>query len=535
VAKHPNLRYFVLKSIIINNLYGVDIMDEAIEICKLRLFLKLVAQVEPTGPIEALPDIDFNIRAGNTLVGYTSLKDVKLPQAASGRLDFDGAMRQIDEKAQDLDHLTGRFRQQQTEIGGEVTAADKAELRKRLKALEDELNDYLAGEYDIKPHDKAKYQSWLASHKPFHWFIESYHIMSGGGFDVIIGNPPYVEYHEVRDEYTVRGYETESCGNLYAFSMERGLHLLAESGRLGFIIPVSSVCTDGYLPLQRLLLRAGPLMISNFNDRPGRLFEGLEHARLSIVLSEKTSVLSPVALTTKYNRWITSARPQLFEGLQYAPATQFVRNGSIPKVPSEVGASILKKALSQTRSVQFYTRKGGRHRIHYTRKLSGFVQILGFVARIYDARGKLREPSELKELSFDTEAVRDAILAVLNSSLFYWLLTLYSDCRNLNRRDVLGMPFDLGNCAPANIKQLSAMAQRLMQDFEKKSKMSEMRFEEFGKMTIQCIYPKLSKLLIDEIDRVLAKHYGFTDEELDFIINYDIKYRMGHEAEEADD
>jgi hypothetical protein len=39
--------------------------------------------------------------------------------------------------------------------------------------------------------------------------------------------------------------------------------------------------------------------------------------------------------------------------------------------------------------------------------------------------------------------------------------------------------------------------------------------------------PRKSKPNIDEIDRVLARHYGFTDEELDFIINYDIKYRMG--------
>jgi hypothetical protein len=46
-------------------------------------------------------------------------------------------------------------------------------------------------------------------------------------------------------------------------------------------------------------------------------------------------------------------------------------------------------------------------------------------------------------------------------------------------------------------------------------------------LTVQCIFPKYSKLIIDEIDSVLAKHYGFTDEELDFIINYDIKYRMG--------
>src|SRR6266851_63289 len=46
VQQHPNRRYFILKSIIINNLYGVDIMEEATEICKLRLFLKLAAQVE---------------------------------------------------------------------------------------------------------------------------------------------------------------------------------------------------------------------------------------------------------------------------------------------------------------------------------------------------------------------------------------------------------------------------------------------------------------------------------------------------------
>lgn len=42
-------------------------------------------------------------------------------------------------------------------------------------------------------------------------------------------------------------------------------------------------------------------------------------------------------------------------------------------------------------------------------------------------------------------------------------------------------------------------------------------------------YPAKSKSIIDQIDTLLAKHYGFTDEELDFIINYDIKYRMGDE------
>ncbi len=45
-----------------------------------------------------------------------------------------------------------------------------------------------------------------------------------------------------------------------------------------------------------------------------------------------------------------------------------------------------------------------------------------------------------------------------------------------------------------------------------------------------CILPKKGKPIIDQIDQVLAMHYGFTDEELDYIINYDIKYRMGRAA-----
>jgi hypothetical protein len=49
---------------------------------------------------------------------------------------------------------------------------------------------------------------------------------------------------------------------------------------------------------------------------------------------------------------------------------------------------------------------------------------------------------------------------------------------------------------------------------------------------MQVFQPRLSKPIIDEIDTVLAEHYGFTEEELDFIINYDIKYRMGKELEE---
>lgn len=80
VEGHPNCRYFILKSIIVNNLYGVDIMEEAVEICKLRLFLKLVAQIEQVEDLEPLPDIDFNIRAGNSLSGSPISRKSAMPQ-----------------------------------------------------------------------------------------------------------------------------------------------------------------------------------------------------------------------------------------------------------------------------------------------------------------------------------------------------------------------------------------------------------------------------------------------------------------------
>ena len=48
-------------------------------------------------------------------------------------------------------------------------------------------------------------------------------------------------------------------------------------------------------------------------------------------------------------------------------------------------------------------------------------------------------------------------------------------------------------------------------------------------------YPAKSKAILDEIDTVLARHYGFTAEELDFILNYDIKYRLGRDTESEDE
>lgn len=537
IAKHPNDRYFILKSIIINNLFGVDIMEEAVEICKLRLFLKLIAQVETAGQIEPLPDIDFNIRAGNTLVGYASLNQVRKSQ--EGKLGFgDAIIKRIEEDAEMVEKAFQQFRAQQTTHGGRVTRKDKQELRTRLAKLDDELDRYLAGEYGLSA-DKYRAKgafdqvlgTWKASHEPFHWFVEFFGIMHGGGFDVIIGNPPYVEYAKVKKTYTIRNYATESCGNLYAFVWERALAIANQSARIGMIQPVAAVCTDGYEPLQSALRCSGCSIVSNFNDRPSKLFDGLEHIRLCIILQAKGA--DRRTFSTTYNKWQSVEREHLFHRLAFTNTTPLNLGGAAAKIGCSLEVSVLAKLRGERGPLNDYERDG-KWAIYYTRKLSHFVQILDFVPVIRGDDGQKREPSELKEIRFGTEEHRDVFLAILNSSLFYWLLTVYSDCRNLNRRDIGFARFDFARSERSRVQLLTRLTRSLMEDIKANSKMLTMRYKDLGELRIQCTYPKHSKSIIDKIDDVLGQHYGFTAEEADFIVNYDIKYRVGADGEDEE-
>lgn len=125
----------------------------------------------------------------------------------------------------------------------------KAELNKRLKELNHELNQLL--------HMQAsglKYDTWLKTHQPFHWFAEYYEIIEGnGGFDIVIGNPPYVKYSKVRDTYKIKEYATEKCSNLYGYVIERSYKILNAKGLIGMIIPISAFSNSSMESLQNIL------------------------------------------------------------------------------------------------------------------------------------------------------------------------------------------------------------------------------------------------------------------------------------------
>jgi hypothetical protein len=114
-----------------------------------------------------------------------------------------------------------------------------------------------------------------------------------------------------------------------------------------------------------------------------------------------------------------------------------------------------------------------------------------------------------------------------SSNLFWWYYSLNFDMFNL--KDYMIFSFRLTYDINKSLIELSLS---LEEDMNKKKNILVVNSKTRGIVESYVYKKKLSKPIIDEIDKVLARHYGFTEEELDFIINYDIKYRMGDELNE---
>lgn len=538
VKKHPNRQYFIYKSIILKNLYGVDIMEEAIEICKLRLFLKLVSEIENLDQIEPLPDIDFNIRSGNTLVGYINREDVRDAITAERKtqrrliLEKDAdTIKRIENSADDADQAFQKFKQIQIGyyIDEKSISNAKKDLDVKLKLLKDELNNYLASEYSINITNQQEYNRWFDSYKPFHWFIEFYGILKQGGFDVILGNPPYIEYSKVREKYQIRGYKTEGCGNLYAFMAERAMTLLIENGSFGFIVPISLVCTQRMGALQNILMSSSKSMwFSNFAERPSKLFVGAE-VLLNIVLARIKKSDACNLFTTSFIKWSSNERDTLFDRILYCPVEQKTKDYVIPKIGSIIEGQILEKMFTHPGPLSDNLMKNSKYPIYYRIGGGRYWKIFTDFQPRFILNGEEAVSSRENYLFLNTPTLRDATISALSSSLFYWYFILTTNCRDLNMVDLFEFPLNLMKLSQERISSLVKLNTKLMCEYKEKSQMKEKTSSLTGNIVYQEFYPRFSKELINEIDQVLAKHYGFTDEELDFIINYDIKYRMGKE------
>ena len=537
-----NIQYFIYKSIILRNLYGVDIMVEATEIAKLRLFLKMMAVVEvdfraDNMGLDPLPDIDFNIRCGNTLVGYATEeelnKDLDNPSDFNQMWANDEFKEKLKTEMQLVATAYETFKAVQFTQSEDMAAFKQAKrgLNERLAALNELLNRRLH-----KATTSMPYEDWLASHQPFHWLAEFYQIIhDNGGFDVIIGNPPYVVYVDAKYQYRIStSYQTKSCANLYAFCIERSQNLLNIEGRFGMIVPNSSISASKMSILQEMITNRKEAWISNYAWRPSKLFEGADML-LAIIITTKSMFTQ--THSTIYHKWYNEYRTYLFKCLYYTDVTKMTKVGSIPKMPSLVAMSILdevkNKSQKHTLSESFKEISG--FFCYYFRAVQYWFKVLD-TEPIFEEDGIQKVTGEMKAIYTENEDEKYIIIAVLSSNLFFLHYIVWSSCQVVNSRD-FGLGFQLNGLNEITKKQLSALGEKLQADYQKHSQLRVRNYSKKGRiftMKKQHFYIKYSKPIIDEIDKVLAKYYGFTEEELDFIINYDIKYRMGDELEKED-
>lgn len=204
-ANHKSLAYFIKRRIITDNLFGVDLMEEATEIARLRLFLALVASAQTVEQLEPLPNIDFNIMAGNSLIGLLKVEDHEF-ESKQGDL-YRKTYRQIlNEKNQ----LIYDYRHTVKWANSMDLSALKVNIEEQKAKAQSTLNELLLEQWDRagiryeeatwdtakgkegKPKKCKLTLADIETLQPFHWGFEFDEILNQrGGFDAIITNPPW--------------------------------------------------------------------------------------------------------------------------------------------------------------------------------------------------------------------------------------------------------------------------------------------------------------------------------------------------------
>jgi hypothetical protein len=315
--------------------------------------------------------------------------------------------------------------------------------------------------------------------------------------------------------------------------MERSVEIMKDSALLGFVIQQPFSSTQRMKLIRDLLLEKSSMVLcSTYDDRPSKLFDGIHHARIAISISQKSlKAAKSKVYVTPYEKWYGEERECLFQLLPYSVSKQNETLGCFPKIGSSIESEIISKIIScEYKFADLISGDKTENNIYY--KITGVGHWFTITARPPKFLRQGQESSSTREnlISFSDKKTRDKALAVLNSSLFYWFYQVRTNCRDFNPSDYKTFPIP----SSLNEEDLSRLSDELCRALDSSSSYVNVNHSQTGEIQIEQFKPREAKPIIDEIDRVLAQHYGFTDEELDFIINYDIKYRMGRDNGDDD-
>ncbi len=489
----PGLRSFIISTILRHNLYGVDILPEAVEVCQLRLVLTLLSTVPCSGDLVYVSDVPIHVLSGNALVGFVTPDEA--PPSAHAHQQDDPAW---------------------------------------LDSVYAQRCGIVADQYEDAQQYRQALRNWRDTHQPFHWHARLPALMQGGGFDVIIGNPPYIEYSKIRAMYQIPEYESESCGNLYAAVTGRALALSkAQKSFIGLVVPLS-ICGSERFSRLRAKLRASTahLWLANFEIFPCRLFDSA-FQRLSILLALRDTASDQTLHVTRIQRWYASERPHLMSLLHYTRVRQSEQALVFPKFASSLHEDVIQKIVEQAQGhtlADVLSSRPTPYFVFYQEATNYWVKATCYVP-YYKKNGTIQTPPHSRTLYVSERPLALTIMAIINSSLFYTWFATYSDGFHLAHSLVKNFPLLPQLCQDEQLQRLAQLLECDIHQHAQRSTRNTRVNKDMNKIIhsieLEEYHLGRSKPLLDQIDTVLARYYHLNAQELDFIMNYDVKYRMG--------
>jgi hypothetical protein len=242
----------IKKHIIQQNIYGVDIERGAVDIARLRFWLSLIVDEETP---QALPNLDFKIMQGNSLLEQYKGADLSTmtEKTEMNSLTFFDDM--IDVYRKDL-------RDMLNEYYGCTNHKRKKQLREKINAnvkqqLKEQSVNVDLGDLDVSGNDQF-----------FLWHTWFYDVFSQGGFDIVIGNPPYGADIDALVGVYGKLYPSTSHGfkDIYKYFFDFSLRIISPSGILSFITPNTYLRQPRYGDLRRVLLAKRIMLIVDLGE-----------------------------------------------------------------------------------------------------------------------------------------------------------------------------------------------------------------------------------------------------------------------------
>lgn len=245
----------IKKSIIQNNIYGVDIEKGAVDIARLRFWLSIVVDEETPSP---LPNLDYKIMQGNSLIeSFMGVDLSKLTYEKEYKKDK-GEISLFDDEKNRLQKTVSHL------LSSYYSCSDHDKKVKLQQEISDTINKQLEAQaYNPSILAKLKEINLAENNKFFlwhTWFSDVFNRENKEGFDIVIGNPPYVNFANIKSaEYRTilkeKFYTTKNKCDLYAFFIEFGFDILNDSGIITYIVPHTWKATDSFSRLREILFK----------------------------------------------------------------------------------------------------------------------------------------------------------------------------------------------------------------------------------------------------------------------------------------